>query len=178
MVVITVCDIIRVNSLGYSCSFEKGLDDVKNKKAISYFLFRIGGGMKIPFNSRILYERVESLRLVAECFSNIFEIHLINQPFDFPAIFGRFDKGSTICVLPEFSKNDIIGAVENGFRFPFGVTNHIIPERVLGLLIPLSIMASKDHISEKNAYLQELLKLRLSKHRARYYPESIIILND
>ena len=89
MMVITVCNIIRVNSIGYSCSFEKGLDDVKNKKAISYFLFRNGGGMKVPFNSQILYERVESLRLVAECFNNIFEIHLINQPL----ISRRYSEG-------------------------------------------------------------------------------------
>jgi hypothetical protein len=171
----------QIGALGFfgiPSSIEEGIQKIENKQAIIYFLFKDGTGFYIPLKSDILYERIEALRLITESFNNIFENHIINPPTDFSNLFSRYDKGNVLSIFPKFSKEDVLSAVENSYQLPFGVTTFSVPDRVLGLSIPVSVLLSKDPVSEKDSYLLELLKIRLAKHRARYYPESVVILND
>ncbi|MCP4631422.1 MAG: ParB N-terminal domain-containing protein [candidate division Zixibacteria bacterium] len=171
----------RLSALGFfgiPSSPEEGIRKIANNQAVLYFLFKDGSGLHVPLKTDILYERIEALRLITESFNNIFENHIIDQPVDYSMLFNRFDKGNVLSVFPKFTKEDVLYAAENGFHLPFGVTTFSIPDRVLGLSIPLSVLISKDPVTEKDSYLLELLKIRLSKHRARYYSESVVILND
>lgn len=172
----------RFGSIGlfwYSAPFGEGMKKIKSKAAACYLLFRDGNGVVVPAKTGALRERIELIRIVSESLSDIFEIHTVNKPENFPILFRQFDKGNAVVVMPEFTKSEIIAARRlPGCYFPFGVTTHIVPERVLGLSIPLSILASDDPVSDKNAYLHQIMKLRFTKRRARYYPESVLIFND
>ncbi|MBD3169412.1 MAG: hypothetical protein GF307_08005 [candidate division Zixibacteria bacterium] len=154
------------------------LDKIPNIKDAGCIHFRNGESYSISDGSDSLRDRLIRLEYLADSFNGIFEVHIISPPADPAKLFSRYPKGNALLILPSFNKMEITEMVGNELKLPYGITSHQVPDRVLGISIPISIASSDAPLEEKNAYILELFKLRLSRNQARYYPESVFILND
>ncbi len=85
----------------------------------------------------------------------------------------RFPDWSLIVEFPRVEVADVVEAALREDLLPAGVTRFLIPERVLRLHAPLSILDSGD----QNA-LDRLIDERSVSGRVRRYEETVVILDD
>lgn len=86
---------------------------------------------------------------------------------------SRFPDWSMIVEFPAVDVDDVVKAALGDDLLPAGVTRFLIPERVLRLHAPLSILESGDQDG-----LERLVEERSVSGRVRRYEETVVILDD
>ncbi|MFH0951611.1 MAG: ParB N-terminal domain-containing protein [Patescibacteria group bacterium] len=87
-------------------------------------------------------------------------------------------QGATLLVFLPFSKKEVVKLVKNNLVLPSGLTRHLIPERVLKLNVPLSILKSNRTLSKKNHWLVKFIENKVNNNQVRLYPESTYIFDE
>ena len=158
--------------------FKKGIADVQRSKAAFMLAYEHGGKRECflvepaakPMKPAELFA---AQRHALEKFSRRHVIRYIPDE-----LHERFLQSSSAVVLYRkcHTKEEIVALAKNGIVLPPKSTRHIIPMRVLGLDIPISWL----NLTESEA--QEKLNLEIHKRSeagaVRYYPESVLVLND
>lgn len=105
------------------------------------------------------------------------EVHRTAE-LDLPTLINQNPELSAVVVFPVFTPEDVIHFALNEAKLPMGITRHIIHGRVLGLNVPLDLLASDRSLSEKNVWLQDLIRKRFRRHNVRTYEESTIVFDE
>lgn len=89
----------------------------------------------------------------------------------------KFRKGLAF-VPPIYTKKQLIDCALNLKKLvPPGVTRHVVPGRVIGLHVDLTLLKSKIPLKDKNVLLDEIINEKIELNRFRYYPESVYAFN-
>jgi hypothetical protein len=85
---------------------------------------------------------------------------------------------TALVIFPRYRPKDILQAAQNSYRFPSGITRHVIPNRALNINIPLEILAADRSLEQKRQWLQDWLIERLAANAIRYYAEPTFSFNE
>jgi len=85
---------------------------------------------------------------------------------------------TALVVFPRYEPAEIIELARAGAKLPAGITRHVIPRRALRIYVPLSLMAEDRPLTEKNEWLQQWLKHKLTGKEVRYYQESTWLFDE
>lgn len=89
-----------------------------------------------------------------------------------------FGRGVAFIFLPCYRKSEVDNLFTAGEKLPANLLCFSFPRRFLGIKISLSILSEDAPAEEKNGFLDELLRMRMSYSRATYYPQSVYLMND
>ncbi len=89
-----------------------------------------------------------------------------------------FGRGAAFIFLPCYRKSEVDNLFTAGEKLPANLLCFSFPRRFLGIKISLSILSEEASAEEKNGFLDELLRMRMSYSRATYYPQSVYLMND
>jgi hypothetical protein len=121
--------------------------------------------------------RIQVLRRVVAGYAGRVQIYRVPTA-DLTTLRAEYGEVAAVIVFPRFSKEDILALADLPERLPTGITRHIIPNRVLRLNVPLSLLRDAGSIPEKNEALQDLIRARLLAHRVRYYAEPTLLFDE
>jgi hypothetical protein len=78
----------------------------------------------------------------------------------------------------DFTKAKVREIAESGERVPSGLTRFIVPRRVLGFNCPLALLGSNLSLEEKQYWLEENLRDRMTEKKVRHYQEPTFVFDD
>lgn len=88
-------------------------------------------------------------------------------------------EGATaILVPPPLTREALTHLIENEQRLPWGVVDPPASRRILGINLSLDILSASEPSKEKAAFVRELVRLRLSERRVRYYEAPVFIFEE
>ena len=85
---------------------------------------------------------------------------------------------TALVIFPRYHPRDIMQAAQHAYRFPSGITRHVIPNRALNINIPLEILSAGWSLEQKQQWLQDWLMERLAANAIRYYAEPTFSFNE
>jgi hypothetical protein len=92
--------------------------------------------------------------------------------------FYVYPEASAILFPPVFSLEELTYMARQGERLPNGFIRSDQPERILGIDFSLSVLKERASIEEKESFLWDMLKLRLSLDRVAYYSGAVFMYNS
>jgi hypothetical protein len=92
--------------------------------------------------------------------------------------FDTLENCSAVNIIPPFKKEHITELSSRGILLPFGVTRFVVPQRILGLEISASVLASNAPLAEKNLFLKELLSYRVKSKKTKFYQGPVFLFNE
>jgi hypothetical protein len=94
-------------------------------------------------------------------------------------LLNLFDSVTALIRFPSYVPEEIMRLADDGYKLPTGITRHIIHGRALRVNLPLSLLMDKKRTTEeKNAWLREWSKQKLSRRKIRYYQESTFLFDE
>jgi len=155
---------------------EKADNLLKQKKIVAYLLFE-NDEVFIVKNGKDLKSKTEKLKAVVDIYGKNSEVCRISgDEIDFTL--NNCDNLTAILVIPRYDKEDVVKLAFDKIDSPSGITRHVIPSRILGLDIDLSLLSTDIPIEDKNRLLKEIITERIKNKRTRFYQESVYILNE
>jgi hypothetical protein len=85
---------------------------------------------------------------------------------------------TALVVFFEYTVEQILQIARAGLVVPAGITRFIIPGRVLRVNISFEQLTSDKPLVEKNEWLRQLVVDKLGNNSARYYEESVYLLDE
>jgi hypothetical protein len=121
---------------------------------------------------------VEILNRLVSTYEGLLIIHRVKTDRLFEVL-PYYDRVAALIRFPRYTPNEIMGLATNGYRLPAGITRHVIPRRALRVNMPLSILADKClSTEEKNQWLGDWMKHKLSERAIRFYQESTFVFDE
>lgn len=140
--------------------------------------FRDGGSYRLTFSSDSFFTRCDMIcRLIASCghAGGGFRAKLA---LDDPDPLRSFPQ-ATAAVYPPFFSLDELAAIAGGHvRLPYGLIRIDQPGRILGIDFALEILQETAPLEEKEAFLKELIRMRMASDRTAYYDGYVLVLNN
>ena len=97
---------------------------------------------------------------------------------DVERLLAEHGRLSALVVFPRYRPDEIRRLALNGAKLPMGVTRHIIPGRALRINIPLDVLTREDAIEQKNAWLDEWMKVKMRERSVRFYQEPVFLFDE
>jgi hypothetical protein len=92
---------------------------------------------------------------------------------------ARHPDVTAVAVFPHFEPAEVLELAASGARLPAGITRHLVRWRALRLNIPLEWLADAARtLDEKNRWLQEWLKEKISMRQVRFYEEPTVLFDE
>lgn len=86
---------------------------------------------------------------------------------------------ATAAVFPPFFSLDELAAIACAHvRLPYGLIRIDQPGRILGIDFALEILRETAPVEEKEAFLKELIRMRMASDRTAYYDGYVLVLNN
>ncbi len=85
---------------------------------------------------------------------------------------------AALVVFPRYQPTEIVELARQGAFLPPGITRHVIPGRALRLNFPIDVLTGHHTLEEKNAWLQDWLRIKLTGKEIRYYQESTYLFDE
>jgi len=93
-------------------------------------------------------------------------------------IFAQFPDASAALFPPIYSLIELGAMAGQQMQLPQGLVRIDQPGRVLGIDYSLSILRDKASIEEKDSFLKEMLRMRMSSDRTAYYDGYVLMFNN
>lgn len=97
---------------------------------------------------------------------------------DVALLASQFPDLAALVIFPHFTPQTILELAEQGRTVPAGITRFVIPGRILRLNAPLAKLAADEPLVEKQAWLDELIRVKLLERQVRYYEEPVVLLDE
>jgi hypothetical protein len=97
---------------------------------------------------------------------------------DLELLANQFSDLAGLVTFPTFTPQAIFELADQGRTVPAGITRFVIHGRILRLNAPLSILAADEPLSDKQAWLNNLIGEKLRKRQVRYYEEPVVLLDE
>jgi hypothetical protein len=139
--------------------------------------FRDKAAYRLTFTSESLFTRCDMIcKLIASCgHGGGFRAKLA---LDDPDPLRSFPQ-ATAAVYPPFFSLDELAAIAHGHdRLPYGLIRIDQPGRILGIDFALAILREPAPLEEKEAFLKELIRIRMASDRTAYYDGYVLVLNN
>jgi hypothetical protein len=92
---------------------------------------------------------------------------------------ARHPDATALVVFPHFEPAEILELARAGHKLPAGITRHLVRWRALRLNVPIERLAdTKRSIEDKNEWLQEWLREKISLRQVRYYEEPTVLFDE
>ncbi|NUQ39192.1 MAG: ParB N-terminal domain-containing protein [Caldilineales bacterium] len=105
------------------------------------------------------------------------EVHRIAS-VELPDLLDDYPDLTAVVSFPPFTPAEIMQIAANGKKVPMGITRHLIAGRVLGMGAPLEVLTRPDSLQEKNAWLEQQIRMRLHANKIRLYQEPVFVFDD
>lgn len=89
-----------------------------------------------------------------------------------------YPEASAVVFPPMFSLGELAIIARHGIRLPHDLVRMDQPGRILGVDYGLSILREAASISEKESFLVQLIRMRVSSNRSAYYGGGVFMLNN
>jgi hypothetical protein len=97
---------------------------------------------------------------------------------DVALLASQFPDLAALMIFPGFTTQTILELAEQGRTVPAGITRFVIPGRILRLNAPLAKLAADEPLAEKQAWLDNLIRVKLLERQVRYYEEPVVLLDE
>ena len=92
---------------------------------------------------------------------------------------ARHPDVTALLVFPHFEPAEVLELATAGERLPAGITRHLIRWRALRVDVPLAVLADTEQtLEEKNQWLHEWLRDKLTARRVRFYEEPTVLFDE
>ncbi|HRV92302.1 MAG TPA: NAD(P)-dependent oxidoreductase [Anaerolineae bacterium] len=85
---------------------------------------------------------------------------------------------AALVVFGSYTTEQILQIVQAGHFLPAGITRFIVSGRVLRVNLSLDYLKSDESLLEKNKWLRQLVIEKLGNSQARYYAESVYLMDE
>ncbi len=143
--------------------------EIKFKDKTSYRISLVSNSL--PVRADICISFVNSF--ISKC--NSYRVKL--NPED-PDPLADFPQASAVIYPPAFSIDELGEIAHREMRLPYGLVRIDQPGRMLGIDYSLSILKEPASVEEKESFLKELIRIRMSSDRAVYYDGFIFMFNN
>ncbi|MCP4570091.1 MAG: hypothetical protein GY841_21120, partial [FCB group bacterium] len=89
-----------------------------------------------------------------------------------------FPGATAVVYPPAFTIDDLSVLAASGVRLPHGLVRIDQPGRILGIDYSLSILGEPVSPEEKESFLRELIRIRMSSERVAYYDGYVLVFNN
>jgi hypothetical protein len=89
-----------------------------------------------------------------------------------------YQDAACLVVFPEFEPAEVEHGAAHGWHFPPGITRFIVSPRALRVNYPLEMLGGEGGLQEKQAHLDEWIRVRMLNRRVRYYAESTFLFDE
>ena len=97
---------------------------------------------------------------------------------DVEIIQNKVQSFSALIKFTAFTMQEILDSAISHNLLPAGVTRFLIANRIIGINMPLNILFSNKSLSQKNEWLNEIIKKKLHQNKVRHYTEPVIVVED
>jgi hypothetical protein len=128
-------------------------------------------------NDHSLQGRIEGLgRFVA---AYVGEIHFERTSSEqLGNLLDVYQDAAGLVVFPEFEPTEVVRGAASGWHFPPGITRFIVSPRALRVNYPLEMLSGDGGLEDKQAHLDEWIRVRMRNRRVRYYAESTFLFDE
>jgi hypothetical protein len=147
------------------------------RRILTYIIRRDGTVYALNSRVALLQDQAALLVQVVDTYKDSARIFRLKTD-DIDQQLEYYEDVTALVVFPNFAPADIVMLATNHAKLPTGVTRHIIPNRALRCNLPLSILREERSLEEKNAWLHETIKEKLSRKEIRYYQESTFLFDE
>jgi len=140
-------------------------------------------GAHTPHSVHLLYvdgdaaRRTAALALLVNLYQARGHIHRVNTDH-LEWLLPLYQDVTALVVFPRYEPSEIIELARQGAYLPTGITRHVIPGRALRVNFPLDVLFDDRSLDDKNAWLQDWLRAKLSDKEVRYYQESTYLFDE
>lgn len=124
-----------------------------------------------------LHERTQRLNDIVDAYKSRGRIFRTST-HHLPTLLPLHDDVAALVVFPRFAPAEIVDLARIGACLPAGITRHLIPGRALRINLPLEVLADNQGVEQKNAWLDQWIRQKLSTRSARYYQESTFMFDE
>ncbi|MBX7233203.1 MAG: ParB N-terminal domain-containing protein [Caldilineales bacterium] len=143
---------------------------------LARLMFRNGQLFTITATGSI-HEQAERLCEFVALYRGKAEVHR-TVAVDLPCLLDDYPNLTAVVSFPPFTPDEIMQIAANGKKVPMGITRHLIAGRALGLGVPLEVLTRDDTQEEKNAWLEQQIRMRLHANKIRLYQEPVFVFDD
>lgn len=128
-------------------------------------------------NVREPEERVRLINHVVGLYRDRAEVHRTVER-DVHTLRFQYPDLSAVLFFPFFQPADVLRIALNNAKLPMGITRHVIVDRVLGLNVPLALLAHSSSQEEMDLSLKNMMEKRIRDHAVRHYEEPTWVFDD
>jgi hypothetical protein len=125
-----------------------------------------------------LAESIAHLRAISKFYESNFNYHRVDSDSELEELNNTFPGGGTMIMYPQYSKENIIKICNMKLKLPAGITQHLIPNRVLHIKYPLENLKSNNGLDKKNSDLMKFVIQKINRKQVRLYKEPILIFDE
>lgn len=155
----------------------KSLPDVWGKDGIAMVQLPRGDLYSIETDAEPLVKRVEILNTVVDSYKNRANLDRTNE-WSVVRLNTAYSDLSGLVIFPHFEIQQVLRLAGEGCLLPTGITRFMVSPRALHLNYPLSAMAAKKTLAEKNEELQHFIQVRIAAKGVRYYAEATYLFDE
>ena len=147
------------------------------RDALAWMGFEDGGVVTLQ-GGRDLHERNMLLNQVVDGYRRRGRFYRVEGD-SLERVRDRHPEATALVVFPHFEPAEILELVTAEHRLPAGITRHLIRWRALRLNVPIEHLAdTRASLEEKNHWLAEWVKEKLSHRQVRYYEEPTVLFDE
>lgn len=150
-----------------------------NKRKINHvgIVSRQKESVCIKFSNNIS-EMLRGFCMLNRFYEKKYNYNRVNSEFKLRRIEDISSKDGLLFIYPEFKKKDIIKISGLKEKLPAGITRHLIPNRVLHIRFPISLLKRVGDLKKRNEELQFIVDKKIEHKKVRLYKEPLLIFDE
>ncbi len=150
--------------------------ELARRDALAYIVYPDAGVYTVRAEGD-LHQRAQRLNDIVDIYKTRGKIYRTSTDH-VEKLLPYYDAVTVLVVFPRYQPAEIIELARVGARLPAGITRHVIPRRALRINFPLAVLRGDWPLIEKNGYLKDWLKEKMTNKSARFYQESTFLFDE
>jgi hypothetical protein len=150
--------------------------ELARREALAYMICP-GNAVRMIHAEGDLFTRTTQLNEMVSVYKLRGQIYRVNTDH-LEQLSPYYDDITVLVAFPRYQLAEITELARIGARLPTGITRFIIPRRVLHINFPLNRLRDDCPRSEKNLWLKNFLKQKVSQKEIRFYQESTYMFDE
>lgn len=123
-------------------------------------------------------EMLKGFCMLNRFYEEKYNYNRVNSDFKLAKIKEISSKDGLLLVYPEFQKKHILKISRLKEKLPAGITRYLIPNRVLHIRFPISLLKSVGDLKKRNEELQFIVDKKIEHKKVRLYKEPLLIFDE
>jgi hypothetical protein len=121
--------------------------------------------------------RVLNLHRIVDAYRGLGRLERVGGPV-VTGLEALYPDLQAVIVFPRLEIEEVVRAVSQGLLLPAGLTRFVVSPRALRVNYPLESLLSARQTGEKQAELDEWLRVLVANRRVRFYAESTLLFDE